>query len=138
MTEKKKRDYKVGYGKPPRHSKWKPGQSGNPKGKPKGRKNMRTILSDVLESMVTITENGKSRRVKFLQALAHQMAAKALNGSPRDQIAILKAINDYIPEALNEPEYPKQIVVEYVMPKGHTVADYDQTYEESQNEDSKS
>jgi len=113
-------EYEVGYGKPPRNAQFKKGQSGNPKGRSKGRKNMRTILSNVLDRNVTITENGQPRKVKFMEALVNQMAAKALNGSTRDQIAVLKAMHDYAPELLKEVESPQLITVQYVLPDGRT------------------
>ena len=110
------------------------GQSGNPKGRLKGRKNMRTILSNVLDRNVTITENGQPRKVKFMEAFVEQMAAKALNGSTRDQIALLKAINDYAPELLKEAEVPHLITVQYVLPDGRT----EEYYANQDNDDLRS
>ena len=107
-------DYEVGYGKPPKHTQFKKGQSGNSKGRPKGRKNMRTIVNDILNRTVTIRENGRTRRVKFQEAFAHQLAAKALNGSTRDQFMLFKAIHDYAPELLKEPAEPQEIIVKFV------------------------
>jgi len=106
--------YKVGFKKTPRHTRFKPGRSGNPKGRPKGRKNIRTIIKDVLVQTVTITENGRVRRVKFTEALVRQLAAKALTGSTREQIAILKAIHDYVPELAGEPIEPKTVEIVFV------------------------
>ena len=117
-------EYEVGYGKPPRNTQFKKGQSGNPKGRSKGRKNMRTILTDVLNCNVTITENGRIQKVKYMEAFVKQMAAKGLNGSTRDQIALLKAIHDYAPELLKGAEMPQGITVTYVLPDGKTMEDY--------------
>lgn len=111
------KDYKVGYGKPPKHSKFKQGQTGNPKGRPKGRKSMRTILNGILNRTVTIKENGRTRRVPFLEAFGHQVAAKALNGSTRDQIAIMKATHDYAPELLREIEPKTSLTINFVEAK---------------------
>ena len=47
-----KKDYEVGYGKPPKSGQFKPGQSGNPKGRPKGAKNFKTELATVLANMI--------------------------------------------------------------------------------------
>ena len=117
-------DYEVGYAKPPKHTQFKKDQSGNPKGRPKGRKNIRTIVKDVLDRTVTITENGRTRRVKFLEAFVRQLAVKALSGSTRDQIMLLKAINDYAPELLKEAELPPKIRIEFVSPDGKTMGSY--------------
>ena len=117
-------DYEVGYAKPPKHTQFKKDQSGNPKGRPKGRKNIRTIVKDVLDRTVTITENGRTRRIKFLEAFVRQLAVKALSGSTRDQIMLLKAINDYAPELLKEAELPRSITIEFVRPDGKTMDSY--------------
>ena len=117
-------DYEVGYAKPPKHTQFKKDQSGNPKGRPKGRKNIRTIVKDVLDRTVTITENGRTRRIKFLEAFVRQLAVKALSGSTRDQMMLLKMINDYAPELLKEAELPQLITVKYVLPDGKTMDSY--------------
>jgi Family of unknown function (DUF5681) len=47
-------DYEVGYGKPPRHTRFKKGQSGNPRGRPNGSKNLSTLLSETLSEPVIV------------------------------------------------------------------------------------
>ncbi|TQF33475.1 DUF5681 domain-containing protein [Bradyrhizobium sp. UNPA324] len=73
----------VGYGKPPLHSRFKPGQSGNPKGRPRGRLNFASDLKRVLEAPVSVTEGGKSRKVSTQEGVLLRLANKALNGSDR-------------------------------------------------------
>ena len=113
-------EYEVGYGKPPSNTQFKKGQSGNPKGRRKGGKNMHTIMKDVLEQTVTMKENGQTRRVKYSEAFVRQLAAKALNGTMREQIMMLKAIHDYAPELLKKAELHHSITVTYVLPDGRT------------------
>jgi hypothetical protein len=48
MPSEKKGDYEVGYGKPPRDTRFPKGQSGNPRGRPSGAKNLKTLLSEAL------------------------------------------------------------------------------------------
>lgn len=70
----------VGYRKPPQHSRFKKGTSGNPRGRPKGTLNMITVLQRALEQTVVIQENGKPKRVSKLEAAFQQVASKAASG----------------------------------------------------------
>ena len=117
-------DNELGYLKPPIDKPFKKGQSGNPRGRPKGSKNARTIVNETLNRTVTIKENGRTRRVKFLEAFVHQLAAKALNGSTHDQSALFKLIHEYASEFLEESDLPRLITVKYVLPDGKTMDSY--------------
>lgn len=74
------KDYKVGYGKPPKHSQFKPGTSGNPSGRPRGTKNLRTDLSEELSEKITVTEGGKQLEISKQRALVKSLAAKSIKG----------------------------------------------------------
>ena len=56
-------DYEVGYKKPPVHTRFQKGQSGNPRGRPRGSKNLSTLLIEALDKLVVVTENGKRRKI---------------------------------------------------------------------------
>ena len=75
-----KSDYDVGYGKPPKHTRFKPGQSGNPRGKPKGSKGLKTDLREEMAERVTIKENGKRIKVTKQRLMIKALAKKAANG----------------------------------------------------------
>jgi hypothetical protein len=77
------RNYEVGYGKPPKHTRFKPGQSGNPKGRKPGSKNVMTLLEETLFSPVRVRENGKVRRVPAIQACLLNLRNQAIKGDPR-------------------------------------------------------
>jgi hypothetical protein len=83
MAKKNEYDYEVGYGKPPRHSQFQPGQSGNPAGRPPGRKNLATIARSALHEEITVVENGKSKRMTKAEAAIVQMVNGALKGDLR-------------------------------------------------------
>jgi Family of unknown function (DUF5681) len=73
------RDYAVGYGKPPKHSQFKKGQSGNPKGRRQRRpKKIQTILNEVLNRKIRAVEAGTSRRMTIREVIITQLAAKAV------------------------------------------------------------
>ena len=76
-------DYEIGYGKPPRSTRFKKGQSGNAKGRPKGSRNFANDLDDVLNTKMTVNENGKPRKVSTQLAALMRLREKALKGETR-------------------------------------------------------
>lgn len=73
----------VGYGRPPKATQFKPGQSGNPKGRPKGSLNMASVLARALRERVSVTEAGKRRTFTKLEVAVKQLVNKAASGEPR-------------------------------------------------------
>jgi hypothetical protein len=73
----------VGFKRPPKVSQFKPGQSGNPKGRPRGARNFATALDEELKARIAVTENGKRRMISKRQAVAKQLVNKAVTGDPR-------------------------------------------------------
>jgi hypothetical protein len=81
--QRKDADYQVGYKRPPVTSRFKPGQSGNPKGRPKGASNHRTTIDKVMKEKVSIREGDKIRRVTKFEALLQAQANKGIKGDAR-------------------------------------------------------
>ena len=77
------REFEVGYGRPPKHTRFKKGQSGNPKGRKKGARGFKTDLKAEMNARVEITENGNKVKLTKQQLLVKQLVAKALKGDVR-------------------------------------------------------
>jgi len=83
MSGPDKRSYDVGYGNPPKSGQFQKGKSGNPRGRPKGARGLKTDLKAELGERVTITENGRSRKLTKQQLMVKQLTAKAVKGDMR-------------------------------------------------------
>ena len=83
MNQKDEKTEEVGYRKPPEHSRFQPGRSGNPKGRPKGSLNAATVLAKTLREKVMINENGRRRKITKLEAYLKQLVNKAASGDLR-------------------------------------------------------
>lgn len=79
----------VGYKSPPKHTRWKKGQSGNPSGRAKGQRNIKTDLAAELREVVQISEGGVPRRITKQRALLKALAARAIGGDSRAANLIL-------------------------------------------------
>lgn len=76
-------DCKVGYCNPPKHTQYKKGQSGNPAGRPKDSRNIKTVLRDVLREKVLIKEDGKELWVTKQEAIVRRLTVKSMNGGEK-------------------------------------------------------
>jgi hypothetical protein len=92
--------YAVGYRKPPLHSRFKPGQSGNPKGRPKGTNNFRTDVKSTLRAPVKVTRDGRPRNVSTQEAALLRLREKALGGDLRALDQLIKLARIYNEEEL--------------------------------------
>jgi hypothetical protein len=71
-------NYDVGYRKPPKHTQFQPGESGNPRGRPKDSKNFSSRVKSILDRKITITENGRTRRITMAEAVVMKLVSRAM------------------------------------------------------------
>jgi Family of unknown function (DUF5681) len=94
MPPETSRDYAVGYGKPPLHTRFQKGRSGNPKGRPRGTKNMSTLLSDALNGSVSVVENGRRKKITKREAIITQLVNKSASADLRATQMVLAMLRD--------------------------------------------
>ena len=104
MTSDRQQNYAVGYGKPPKQTQFKKGQGGNPRGRARGSAGFWTILTAILARRVTLTLNGKRKRVTVRDALVLQLIKGALSGNHQ----IMKILVDH---KLAEKTKPLLIII---------------------------
>ena len=74
---------RVGYRRPPVATRFRAGTSGTPRGRPKGARNLSTIIAAALSERVTVNENGRRRRIPKLEAAIKQLVNRAASGELR-------------------------------------------------------
>lgn len=89
---KRNGDYEVGYGKPPKHSQFKGGQSGNPGGRSKGNRGLKTDLQAELAARHTIQMNGQPMRGTRQKLMVATLAARAASGDLKAQALLIPLI----------------------------------------------
>lgn len=129
--------YEIGYKKPPKDSQFRPGQSGNKKGRPKDHRNTYNMLTEVLDQKICIKENGRDLRISKKLAMIMQLVNKAVKGD-------VKAINSLLPHMLmadvkeedknkilaSISQDDREIITNYLK----NVSDFDGTEEINQND----
>ena len=76
--------YEVGNCKPPKHSQFQKGKSGNAKGRPKGSKNLKTLIREEFLKPVTVVEKGKSIKIPRIRAIVRKITVDALTGGHQE------------------------------------------------------
>ena len=110
---------KVGYKNPPLATRFKPGTSGNPKGRPKGARSFASLLDDVLNQTVAVVENGRRRNIRKSKAIAIAIVNKAIKSGDPKAIATIMAYSDRLRAMVGEEtaagaEIDELIIGEYL------------------------
>lgn len=84
--------YETGYRRPPISGRFKKGQSGNPKGRPKGSSNFLTLLEQELGQSIVVNENGKKKTITRMQAMVKRIVAGALQGDLKALMTLVEIL----------------------------------------------
>ena len=87
-------NYQVGYKKPPQHTRFKKGQSGNPRAKPKRSHDLASLLTEILDERVTMTENGQPRQITKREALVRRVIDRNVLGDPKAMQPFLRLMEE--------------------------------------------
>lgn len=119
---KNHQDYEVGYGKPPKSKRFKPGASGNPKGRPKGKKSrhnsadthaMMALFFAESDRKVAVTENNTVKNISMAQAVIRSLAVKAATGDHRAQKLYLDYSVRFSEEQQKQRDEFKEVAIQY-------------------------
>jgi hypothetical protein len=83
----------VGYGKPPKHTQFKKGKSGNPKGRP-SHKVLHQVIEDILNEQVTITINGEKKKMTKKEVFIQQLMTDSMKGKSTATKNLIKLLKD--------------------------------------------
>ncbi|MBG1233488.1 DUF5681 domain-containing protein [Aestuariivirga litoralis] len=114
-------DFDIGYGKPPVETRFKPGKSGNPKGRPKNGPSLAKSLGNVLYGKITIRENGEMKEIIALDGIFKAMRFKALKGDTRAAALLLHMAEIHKVQQRLEPR--NEIHVRFVSPDPAFIAE---------------
>jgi hypothetical protein len=110
MKDQSNPNFHVGYGRPPAEHQFRPGQSGNPNGRPKCARSFKSDLRDELGEVISISDGNKTVEVTKQRAIIKTLLAMAVAGDPRAIATIIgscaRAFGDDDGEAdVEAPEY---------------------------------
>src|SRR5215208_1444031 len=87
---RKTASYAVGYRRPPLHTRFQPGVSGNPSGRAKGSKNFKTLLDTILNEQIALQDGSQSKKITKAEAIMRRLVIGALKGDSRSLGALFR------------------------------------------------
>jgi hypothetical protein len=94
----------TGFKRPPRASQFKLGQSGNPKGRPKGSRNLKTDLNDLMKKRIEIREDGEARQISRQEAILLSLFGRAARGDVKASTTLINMVMKLNPEVRDGSE----------------------------------
>lgn len=91
--------YDVGYKKPPLESRFRPGRSGNPKGRPRGAKGLKTMVRETLTQKVSVRTGAGDKRMSRMEAMMHKAIELAMKGNVRALLQVFSLYASAVPDA---------------------------------------
>src|SRR3954467_1148505 len=83
-------NYSVGFCRPPLHTRFKPGQSGNPSGRVKGSKNLKSLFHQILNEQIPLIDGSQSKKVTKAEAIMRRLIIGALKGDSRSLMTLMR------------------------------------------------
>ena len=115
LPRSRKPGYEVGYGRPPKATRFQLGRSGNPKGRTKQTQNGKTLLQQALNEMVLVSEGGIPRRMSKREAFFKTLVTRGLK-EPRFAALLMKIMEQY--DLVKEEQIPRCVRIVFVDPDG--------------------
>lgn len=92
-------DYAVGYGKPPQHTRFQSGKSGNPRGRPKAAKGLKTIVRETMIAKVAVRTANGEKKMSRMEAVLHKTVELGMKGNSRALAQLISLYASAVPEA---------------------------------------
>ncbi len=124
MSTNKNADYPVGFAKPPKHTRFRKGQSGNPRGRTPESRKLSSLLEQALSEPVVVSENGRRKKITKGAAMLKQLVNKGASGDPRAiqmLLGTLRSIEARLESAPPAGDSPEQADAQMVMLERLTV-----------------
>jgi hypothetical protein len=116
-------EYAVGYRRPPLHTRFQPGRSGNPSGRPKGSPNLKSILEQVLKEQISLREGNVAKKITKAEAIIRGLVIGAMKSDSRSQATLFRLV-EQIGQFEDKPEPIRKIELVVLDPLPQSNSDW--------------
>jgi Family of unknown function (DUF5681) len=96
-------DYEVGYGRPPIAARFAAGNRANPNGHPRGTRSVGSVLQDIMQQKIAVSEHGKTRRIPTLEVILRRLANDAMRSDPAAVKLLISLVDRYADSTVAAP-----------------------------------